>query len=130
MTGLAVVCGTIAWLGLLPVLAVISLAGGTFLGLLLCNYLGLGFAFEDLPWDIAKCFIIAAIAIIPVAIVVRLQLEFFPVYACLMLFFLAYRLSMKFSWLDIEQPEIVICVLAALLLMAAMLSIFAPLLRP
>ena len=129
MTGLAVFCGLIAWLGLLPILLIISIAGGTFLGLLACSYFGLGFAFENLPWDIAKCFIIAAIAIVPGAILVYFQFQFFPAWACFILSGFAYCFSMKFAWLDIENPEILICSLVAVFVMAMTVVAFLPLLR-
>jgi hypothetical protein len=129
MTGLVVLCGLIAWVGLLPLLLIISIAGGTFLGLLACSYFGLGFAFENLTWDIAKCFIIAMIAIIPGAVLVHFQFEFFPVWACFILCGLAYCFSMKFAWLDIENPEILLCSLAAVFVMAMTVVAFTPLLR-
>jgi hypothetical protein len=129
MTGTAVLCSMIAWLGLLPVLLVLSIAGGTFLGLLFCSYLGLGFAFEDLPWDIAKCFIIAVIAIIPGALLAYMEFELFPVRACVILSGLAYCFSFKFAWLDIENPEILICSLVALFVMAITIVAFMPLLK-
>jgi hypothetical protein len=129
MTGLAVLCGLIAWVGLLPILLIISIAGGTFLGLLACSYFGLGFAFENLPWDIAKCFIIAGIAIVPGTIMVLLHFELFPAWTCFILCGLAYCISMKFAWLDIENPEILICSLAAVAVMALTLVTFSPLLR-
>ncbi len=129
MTGLAVLCGLMAWVGLLPILLIISIAGGTFLGLLACNYFGLGFAFENLPWDIAKCFIIAGIAVVPGTIFVLFQFQFFPVWACFILSGLAYCFSMKFAWLDIENPEILVCSLVAVFVMAMAVVAFSPLLR-
>jgi hypothetical protein len=129
MTGLAVLCGLIAWLGLLPILLIISIAGGTFIGLLACSYFGLGFAFENLPWDIAKCFIIAGIAIVPGAILVMLHFDLFPAWACFILCGFAYCFSMKFAWLDIENPEILVCSLAAVAIMTLAVVIFSPLLR-
>ncbi|MCC6126372.1 MAG: hypothetical protein IT426_15550 [Pirellulales bacterium] len=129
MTGLAVLCGFISWLGLLPILLVISLAGGTFLGLLLCNYWDLGFAFEDLRWDVAKCFIIAGITILPGAILVLCRFEYFPTRSCVILSGLAYFFSLKMAWLDMENPEILIAFLAAVIVMALTVVAFSPLLR-
>lgn len=129
MTGLAVLCGTIAWLGVVPVLMIVSIAGGTFGGLFLCNFFGLGFGFEELSWDIAKCFIIAAIAIIPGSILVHLRFQYFPLNACFILSALAYCFSVKIAWLDIENPEVLICSLSALVTMVIILSLCAPLLR-
>jgi hypothetical protein len=129
MTGLAVLCGFISWLGLLPILLVISIAGGTFLGLFLCNYWGLGFAFEDLPWDIGKCFIIAGLTILPGVILVLCRFEYFPTRTCVILSGLTYFFSIKLSWLDIENPEILITFLAAVIVMALTVAAFMPLLR-
>ncbi len=112
VTGAAVLCSLIAWLGYVVVF-IFAGALGIFLGLLLCTYAGLGFAFENLPWDVAKCFIVACATIAPLYILPYFfhVLDIFPFFAGPIYVFAPpffYWVSMKTAWNDIGLLEIFI----------------------
>ncbi|MGA2799245.1 MAG: hypothetical protein ABSE63_16820, partial [Thermoguttaceae bacterium] len=65
VTATVVFFSLVAWWGLYPVVFILADALGVFLGLLLCSTIGLGFNFDDLRWDIAKCFIVAFVTFAP-----------------------------------------------------------------
>jgi hypothetical protein len=70
MTAFAVVCGLVAWCGLtgrsgaIMILVILGASVGTFVGLLICSYAGLGFGFEDLKWEVIKCLATGTIAVL------------------------------------------------------------------
>jgi len=70
MTAFAVVCGLVAWCGLtgyngaIIVGVILAVAAGTFIGLLICSYAGLGFGFEDLRWEVLRCLALGTIAVL------------------------------------------------------------------
>jgi hypothetical protein len=110
VTAAAVFFSFVAWWGLYPVVFILASALGVFLGLLLCSSIGLGFNFNDLRWDIAKCFIVACATIAPFFIMPYLlsllNIPFFSgaIYLFTPIFF--YWLCMKTVWDDLELPEI------------------------
>jgi hypothetical protein len=114
VTGAMVLMGLIFWLGFPSVMFLIGAAGGMFLGLLICNYFGLGFAFENLPADILKCFLISAASLAAWKMIASVPL--FPVLirSGLIINFFIYWIGMKLAWLDIEFYEIIICCVSAL----------------
>ncbi|MBN2579905.1 MAG: hypothetical protein JXB10_13030 [Pirellulales bacterium] len=128
VTGAAVLCGLIAWWGAIPVLFLIGSAGGTFLGLLVCNYFGLGFAFENLRADLLKCVVIPAVPLGAWHLLMLFPFIVLPLWTFLIVFFLTYWMGMKFAWLDIEMHEIVLCcictIFSGLCLVALVHSIF------
>ncbi|MGD0382629.1 MAG: hypothetical protein ABSA77_03840 [Thermoguttaceae bacterium] len=118
VTGAAVLCSLVAWWGLYPVVFILADALGVFLGLLICSSIGLGFAFEDLRWDIAKCFIVACVTIAPLYLLLYLlpllKMPFLSsaIYLFTPVFF--YWLCMKTAWDDLELPEIFITAVISL----------------
>ena len=106
VTGAAVFFSFVACLGLYPVVFILASALGVFLGLLLCSSIGLGFNFNDLRWDIAKCFMVACATIAPFYLVPLLHLPVLEstVYVFAPPFF--YWLCMKTAWDDLDLPEI------------------------
>jgi hypothetical protein len=106
VTAAAVFFSFVAWWGLYPVVFILASALGVFLGLLLCSSIGLGFNFNDLRWDIAKCFMVACITIAPLYLVPLLHLPVLEstVYVFAPPFF--YWLCMKTAWDDLDLPEI------------------------
>ena len=112
VTAAAVFCSLVAWWGLYPVVFILADALGVFLGLLICSSIGLGFAFEDLRWDIAKCFIVACVTIAPLYLLIYLlPLLNMPFLSSAIYFFTPvffYWLCMKTAWDDLELHEIFI----------------------
>jgi hypothetical protein len=115
VTGAAVLCSLVAWLGyavLFIIASIIASALGIFLGLLICSSIGLGFAFEDLRWDIAKCFIVACATIAPLYLLpyllplLNMPILSSAIYLFTPVFF--YWLCMKTAWNDLELHEIFI----------------------
>jgi hypothetical protein len=110
VTGAAVFFSFVACLGLYPVVFILADALGVFLGLLLCSSIGLGFNFDDMRWDIAKCFMVACVTIAPFYIMPYLlsflDFSFFSgaIYLFTPVFF--YWLCMKTAWDDLDLPEI------------------------
>ena len=110
VTGAAVFFSLVAWWGLFPIVFIFAAALGVFLGLLICSSVGMGFNFDDLRWDVAKCFIVACATIAPFYILpYLLDLMNIPfisgaIYVFAPAFF--YWLSMKTAWDDLELPEI------------------------
>ncbi|MGD0516967.1 MAG: hypothetical protein ABSA26_05470 [Thermoguttaceae bacterium] len=111
VTGAAVLCSLVAWLGY-AVLFILAAALGIFLGLLICSSIGLGFAFEDLRWDIAKCFIVACATIAPLYLLpyilpsLNMPILSSAIYLFTPVFF--YWLGMNTAWNDLELHEIFI----------------------
>ena len=108
VTAAAIFFSLVAWWGLYPVVFILADTLGVFLGLLLCSIIGLGFNFNDLRWDIAKCFMVACATFAPFYVVPLLHLPVLEstVYVFAPPFF--YWLSMKTAWDDLELPEIFI----------------------
>jgi hypothetical protein len=114
VTGTALLCGLIKWWGLIPVLFLIGSAAGTFLGLLVCNYFGLGFAFENLRADMLKCFLIPGAAMAAWFLISLIPMSPALLRSTLIINFLIFWIGMKMAWLDIEMYEIIICFIGAL----------------
>jgi hypothetical protein len=114
VTGVAVLSGLIAWWGLVPVMFLIGSAGGTFLGLLVCNYFELGFGFEDLRADILKCVLIPAASLGGWWLMSSIPFGPWMVRSALIINFFIYWIGMKLAWPDIELHEILICCISAL----------------
>ncbi len=114
----AIICGFVVWLGLGTVVLIAANATGTFLGLLVCSYMDLGFGFTDLKWDITKCFIIAAAVILP-AFAIRFIGNSYDVFylarSYAIVVCLIYVFGIKLAWLELEKAEILIVSLSALL---------------
>ena len=108
-TALAVLCSLMAWWG--PVLLLLMLAGsvGTFLGLLVCAYSGLENPFDDVRWDVAKCFILGCA--VPLA-----GYGAFRIWdlRAMVIVALSGVILIKALWLDLEGTEIVVVALTAL----------------
>jgi hypothetical protein len=115
VTGTAVLCGLIAWWGPIPVMFLLGAAAGTFLALLLCNYFGLGFGFDNLHQDLLKCLIVPGVPFGAWCLLSLLPLGFIPAWSFLIVFIFLYWVSVKCAWLDIEPLEIVISCIGALL---------------
>jgi hypothetical protein len=111
VTGTAIFCSLVAWLGY-AVLFIFSCALGIFLGLSICSALGLGFGFEDLRWDIAKCFMVACVVVAPLYILpYLLSLTNAPLLSSALYVFAPaffFWLGMQTAWNDLELPEIFI----------------------
>ncbi len=119
VTGAAVFFSLVAWWGLYPVVFILGAALGIFLGLLLCSSIGLGFVFEDLRWDIAKCLLIACATIAPLYLLRIFQI---PILSTTLYIFtpaLAYWFCIKVAWDDIESPEIFITAIISFFTWAA-----------
>jgi hypothetical protein len=111
---------------LVPVVFLIGSAGGTFLGLLACNYFGLGFAFEDLRSDILKCVLIPTASLGSWWLISLIPLSPWLVRSALIINFFIYWIGMKLAWLDIELHEILICCISALFAGLGLLALLLP----
>lgn len=89
---------------------ILANAAGTFAGLLLCSYLGLGFGFGDLKYDVLKCLALAAIVLVPASAL----LCWAPHPGVILPFLIVWFIVMKLLWLDLEKAEIVVTGLVAL----------------
>jgi len=108
MTAFAVVCGLVAWCGLtgyngVIVLGVILAAAvGTFIGLLICSYAGLGFGFEDLRWEVLRCLAVCTITVLSGYGLALLSPGLVLIAPLVM------GVCMKLAWPDIAGGEMVI----------------------
>jgi hypothetical protein len=123
VTGAAVVFSLIAWWGLFPAVAIFGIALGIFLGLLLCSYLGLCSGFNDLRWDIPKCFMVACATVGPVCILVLLNIPNFPYYIYPFIPAFCYWFTMKSAWEELELPEIFLTAVISFCTMATMVYV-------
>ena len=105
---------------LLLVSLILAAAAGTFLGLLLCSSLGLGFGFEDLKIDVAKCVVLAAVVVLQAAGLLALAKNVYVVAPTPVVWWI----GIKLCWHDIENPEIFLTGAVALSTTAA-LGLFA-----
>lgn len=108
VTAAAIFFSLVARWGLYPVVFILASALGTFLGLLLCSYIGLGFVFDNLPWDIGKCLIVSCVTIGSIYLMPLLQIPILSTFAYPLVPPLCYWLSMQAAWNDLEMPEIFI----------------------
>jgi hypothetical protein len=108
VTAAAIFFSLVAWWGLYPVVFILGSALGTFLGLLLCTYIGLGFSFDNLPWDISKCLIVSCVTIGPLYLLPLLQIPILSTSAYPLVPPLCYWFGMQVAWDDLESPEIFI----------------------
>jgi len=117
VTAAAIFFSLIAWWGLYPFVlifsSIFSIALGTFLGLLLCSYIGLGFEFGNLRWDIAKCLVVACAPIAPIYLMALLQIPLIPLFlaAYALVAALCYWFVMKLAWDDLGSLAIFISVI-------------------
>jgi hypothetical protein len=122
VTGAAVLLSLFAWLGFFAVF-ILGGALGVFLGLLLCSALGFSFAFDDLRWDVPKCFIVAFATIAPFYFLPYLidwtHADSFASILYLFTPIFCYWLSMTTAWHDLELPEIFVTALVSFFTWAA-----------
>jgi hypothetical protein len=110
VTGLAVLCsvvvscGLTGWRGVLMVAVILAASAGTFIGLLICAYSGLGFGFGDLKWDIIKCLALGAI----VVLLGYGLIAMFSAPQILLVMPVVMLVCIKLLWTDLEGVEIVI----------------------
>ena len=128
VTGAAVLFSLFAWLGFVAVF-ILGGALGVFLGLLLCSALGLGFTFEDLRWDIPKCFIVAFVTIAPFYclpyLIAWTHADFLASFLYLFTPVFFYWLSMKTAWNDLELPAVFVTAFVAFFTWAAVAFVAA-----
>jgi hypothetical protein len=106
LIGAAIFFSLVVWWGLYPVVFILSSALGIFLGLLLCSYVGLGFTFDNLPYDIAKCLLVACATFAPIYLLPLMHIPILSttLYPFAPVFF--YWLGMKVAWNELEAPEL------------------------
>jgi len=85
-------------------LLVLVSSAGTFVGLLVCSLLGLGFGFGRLSRDLAKCL---GLSLTIVLIGVGLY-GIAPNPRVLIVLPLLWFIGIRLAWMDLEKPEIVI----------------------
>jgi hypothetical protein len=113
----AVICGFVVWLGLGTVVLITANAVGTFVGLVVCSYMDMSFAFDDLKSDVIKCFVIAAAVVLPAFIIRYISFNYdvfliarsYAIVVCLI-----YVFGVKLAWLQLEKVEMLIICLSAL----------------
>jgi hypothetical protein len=110
MTAFAILCGLVAWCGLTGrtgvsmIIVILGAGAGTFIGLLICSYAGLGFGFEDLKWEVVKCLALGAVTVLSAYGLLSLA----PVYHLLAITIILMIVCIKLFWPDVEGVEILI----------------------
>lgn len=108
MTAVAVVCSLVAVCGLTGYDAaillglILAVGMGTFVGLLICSYAGLGFGFEDLKWEVFRCLAVGAITVLSGHVLVSLSAGLILVVPLLMV------ICIKVFWPEVAGVEIMI----------------------
>lgn len=110
LCSLVALFGLTGALGAIMIVVILATGVGTFVGLLICSYAGLGFGFEDLRWEVLKCLALGTIAILSAYGLFSLA-EASPI---LLVIPILMAVCMKLFWQDLEAIEMVIVGFSAL----------------